>query len=344
VTLLDEGIRNASQVDLATVESAESTTNLSREYAAVRSDAAAHLLADRVIVRIVGDDRVSFLHGMCTADIKGLKPDGVTPGLFLTEHAHVIADFFAYGTADNAILIEMERAAWPRTRAHLEKFLVADDVEMEEAAELGVLDIEGPRCVEALRAIARIAETIEPWRQVTVGDLRIANLPRLGTPALTVIAESARLEVLIGDLRAKGIGEVSAQTLDLIRIEQGIARVGIDTGEKTIALEARLEPAISFSKGCYVGQETVERATAHGSLKKRLCGLRIAGTRIPVAGSAILIQGKEIGRLTSIGASPRLGTIGLAIMHHSAWPQGSQVVIADGGGETPATVSDLPLQ
>jgi len=315
------------------------------EYAAVRTSMAIRLLDDRLVVRMTGDDHVSFLHGMCSADIKGLKPNTLAPGLFLTEHAHVIADFFAYQTGDKAILLEIDRGAWPRTRAHLEKFLVADDVEMEEAEGFALLDIEGPQAIEAVKTLttAPIA-TLPPMHHLHAGDLRIANLPRYGSPAFSIIADRSRLAVLMGDLRAQGAIEVSAQTLDIIRIENGIARIGVDTTEKTIALEARLEASISFSKGCYVGQETVERATAHGKLKKRLWGLRIGGERIPHAGAAILFEGRDVGRLSSVAASPRLGVVGLGIVHHSAWSQGAAVVVVDGGGEIGATMSDLPLR
>jgi folate-binding protein YgfZ len=314
------------------------------EYAAVRSAAAMRLLNDRAVIRVSGDDRVSFLHGMCSADIKGLKADAVAMGLFLTEHAHVIADFFAYGTDENALLLEMDKMAWPRARAHLEKFLVADDVEMEQMDGVALLDLEGPAADSILKATVGIEQMPERWRQIVVDGLRVANLPRNGGPAFTIFGPQARVAALIEDLRKRGVAEASAGTTETIRIEHGIACVGVDTVEKTIALEARLEPSISFSKGCYVGQETVERATARGSLKKRLMGLRISGERVPEANAAVLLEGKEVGRLSSVASSPRLGIIGLAILHHSAWTDGASVAIADCVGQMAAKISELPMQ
>lgn len=302
------------------------------------------LLDDRVVVRVTGDDRVSFLHGMCSADIKGLKADAVAMGLFLTEHAHVIADFFAYGTDENALLLEVEQSAWPHARAHLEKFLVADDVEMEPVQGYAILDLEGPEADAILQAAIGMEKMPERWRQTVVDGLRVANLPRNGGPAFTIVGEQSRVTALMEELRKRGVAEASAGTTETVRIEHGIARVGVDTAEKTIALEARLEPAISFSKGCYVGQETVERATARGSLKKRLMGLRISSERIPEANAAVLLEGKEVGRLSSVAASPRLGIVGLAILHHSAWSDGASVTIADGAGQMAAKISELPMQ
>ncbi len=335
--LLNEGSRTAPESNPA--------DSIGREYATIKSGAAICLLDNRLIVRVTGDDRVSFLHGMCSADIKGLGPGTVRPALFLTEHAHIITDFFAYDSGDGAILIEIDRAAWPRTRAHLEKFLVADDVEFEEAHGLALLDIEGPRSFEVLKTVCGgVAEMPALLRHLAVDAFRIANLPRYGGPASTVIAQRPQLTAMMEELRAHGVSDVSAQTLEIIRIEHGIARVGVDTTEKTIALEARLEPAISFNKGCYVGQETVERATARGNLKKRMWGLRISGKRIPQVGAAILLDGREVGHLSSVAASPALGTVGLAIVHHNAWSDGARVVAVDGTGETSATISDLPLR
>jgi folate-binding protein YgfZ len=325
----------------------DAMADIAREYRALTSAAGLRLLDQRLIVRITGDDRVSFLHGMCSADIKGLKPGKVVPALFLTEHAHAIAQFFAYAASDDATLIEIDRELWRPVRDHLERFLVADDVEMDELGGLAVLDIEGPKSVEVAGRIGgKVAASLEPWRYAQ--EVRIANLPRYGQPAFTVIIEESKaaemVAQIVGQDPTDGVCQVSALALEILRIENGFARVGVDTGEKTIALEARLEPSISFSKGCYVGQETIERATARGGLRKRLYGLKIDGGRVPETGAAIMLDGKEVGRLSSAVSSPALGVIGLAILHHSAWSEGARVVISDAAGESRAIVSDLPFK
>ena len=349
-----------SQGENRAATDAFSASRLAHDYAAVSSGVGIATLDDRLIVRITGDDRITFLHGMCSADIKGLTTGTVAPALILTEHAHLIADFFAYAEAD-ALLIDIDRALWPKARAHLEKFLVADDVEFEELDVIGVLDLEGPAAARALAAIVGDAAlSLPPWRHAAAAteaaagagaqELRFANLPRSGGPAFTVLHERSRIESLREGLRVRGsaadaqpFAEITADTLDILRVEHGLARVGVDTSEKTIALEARLDYAISFNKGCYLGQETIERATARGGLRKRLFGLRITGDTLPDRGDAIMLEGKEVGRLTSVVRSPRLGVIGLSILHHSAWPGGTGVTIADAGSELAANVSELPF-
>ncbi|HVC44532.1 MAG TPA: glycine cleavage T C-terminal barrel domain-containing protein [Candidatus Binataceae bacterium] len=336
---------------------------LARDYAALTRAAGVATLADRLIVRITGDDRAPFMHGMCSNEVAGLKPGALEPALILTEHAHLIAELYLYATAD-ALLLEVDRGRWPATRAHIEKFLVADDVEIEERDDLGLIEVIGPAAGAAIASLTdSAAGALAPWRHVefdmlhgaAIDELRVANLPRIGAPAFTLIAARDRLPALVAELCARnqalGVREIgrndnyrgSSGAREIIRVENGIARVGADTTDKTIALEARLNGAISFTKGCYLGQETIERATARGGLKKRLFGLRIDGAAGPAAGSAIRLDGKEIGRLGSIVGSPRAGILGLAILHHSAWSPGTRVTIDAESGAIGAAVSELPF-
>jgi folate-binding protein YgfZ len=290
----------------------------------------------RILVRVTGDDRASFLHGMCTADVNGAKPRTILPALFLTEHAHVIADCFIWVTTD-ALILDIDAEAWTCTHAHLEKLLVADDVEFEDARDLALIDIEGPAALEATGATS-----LAPWTAIRVGAMLAGILPRYGGPAATVIVPRDSIDSIIASFLAKvpGSRRIDASMLEMIRIENGVASVGVDTTDKTIALEARLNRAISFNKGCYLGQETIERATARGGLKKRMFGLKFNTAEVPVAGSVLSLDGKEVGRVTSAVRSPRFGAIGLAILHHSAWTPGTDLKVGEGGG---AIVSELPF-
>jgi folate-binding protein YgfZ len=348
-------------------------------YRALSAGAGVRLCTERTVIRMSGDDRASFLHGMCSNDIKGLEPSGLVAVLFLTERAHLIAEAIVWATAD-ALLLEMERALWPAVRAHLERFLVADDVEFEESGDStnhdGVIQIDGPGAAAAVAAVfGEPAALPGAWRFGEFeGGALIAQVTRWGAPAFTILADRARAPEIIARLVANGGGEhesprqvwrevqdrreirevsevrelsevqeVTTDATEILRVESGTARVGVDTNAKTIALEARMEPAISFSKGCYIGQETVERATARGALKRRLMGLKIDGARIPAIDARVMLAGKEVGRLTSPLRSPRLGVLALAVLHHSAWAAGTAVAIDDAGGEIAAAVSELPF-
>jgi folate-binding protein YgfZ len=301
-----------------------------------RPSAGVLILDGRIVVRVTGDDRASFLHGMCTADVNGARPGTILPALFLTEHAHVIADAFIWVTRD-ALLLDIDAEAWTRTHAHLEKLLVADDVEFDDTTGLALIDVEGPAALDATAA-----SSLAPWTFVEDAKSLVSNLPRYGGPAATVIAPRGSSDSAIAAILAKtpGARRIDSSILETIRIENGVARVGVDTTDKTIALEARLNRAISFNKGCYLGQETIERATARGGLKKRMFGLKFNAADVPAAGSVLSLDGKEVGRVTSAALSPHFGAIGLAILHHSAWTPGAELKVGEGGV---AIVSELPF-
>ena len=309
-------------------------------YDAVINAAGVLVLDGRIVVRVVGDDRVSFFHGMCTADVKGAKSGSILPALFLTEHAHVTADAFIWVTGD-ALLLDIDSDAWTRTRAHLERLLVADDVEFENAGQLALIDVEGPAALDAACS-AEMAASLPPWRFIEAGGSLIGNLPRYGGPAVSVIASRDSIHSTTATILAKAphSRRIDSSPLETIRVENGIALIGVDTTDKTIALEARLNRAISFSKGCYLGQETIERATARGGLKKRMFGLKFSDTQVPPVGAVVSMAGMEVGRVTSAVRSPRFGAIGLAILHRSAWTPGVQLKIGEDGA---AIVTDLPF-
>jgi folate-binding protein YgfZ len=321
-------------------------------YRALKDGAGVRLCSERTVIRMSGDDRASFLHGMCSNDINGLKPGSLVGALFLNERAHLIAEGVVWATAD-ALLLEMESVLWPAVRTHLERFLVADDVEFEESADsvkYGVIEVDGPRAAAAVVAVFGEAAALPgAWRFGEAEDgVLIAQVVRWGAPAFTILAPRASAPEIVVRLAASGSGEgqiheVTIDAREIVRVESGVARVGLDTNEKTIALEARMESAISFSKGCYIGQETVERATARGALKRRLFGLRIDGARIPAPGASVTLAGKEVGYLTSPLRSPRLGMLALAVLHHSAWAPGTEVTIDDANGAMRASVSELPF-
>ena len=312
--------------------------SLAVEYAALTERAGFRLLDDRMIVRVTGDDRVSFFHGMCSADVKGAHPGDVLPALFLTEHAHVIGDFLIW-VEEEALTLETNLTSWPREKEHLEKLLVADDVEMEEFHPLSILHVEGPDAANALAA-AEIAgaQALKPWHCAKSVNALLGRVPRFGGDAFSLLGDRVVVSEIAERLAATGAMAVSEATLEVLRVEHGIAKIGLDTSERTIALEARLERSISFNKGCYLGQETIERATARGGLKKKMLGLRFEHPVAP--DSALYLDGKEIGRVTSSVMSPRLGAIGLAILHHSAWTAGTALVASD---DIKAIVSEIPF-
>src|SRR5690348_11540333 len=186
----------ASELDRAATSPSRdisSIPGLEAEYRALRLGAGIRLCAERVVIRMSGDDRATFLHGMCSNDINGLEPGGLVPVLFLTERAHLIGDANVWSTAD-ALLLETDRALWPAVRAHLERFLVADDVELEasdEAAGFGsTIQIDGPKAVAMLApAFDELTSPPAAWRFApAAGGVLVAQVTRWGAPAFTILA------------------------------------------------------------------------------------------------------------------------------------------------------------
>src|SRR5216683_2789263 len=214
---------------------------IAADYAAVTSGAGVRILQERKVVRVVGDDRASFFHGMCSADVNGAAPGAVLPALILTEHAHVIADLFIW-VMDDALLLDVEADAWSRARAHLERLLVADDVEFEEELELSIVDVEGPGASAAAREISgEMTSNEKDWshngktlgKTLGMSDVIVGRLPRYGASAISLIVrESAASEIVArivsGHPDAKQIG---GEVLEVIRVENGIALIGVDTAD-----------------------------------------------------------------------------------------------------------------
>lgn len=298
---------------------------------------------DHLMVKVVGDDRVSFLQGMLSNDIKVMTPGTIAYALALTDHAHVVGDLFVWAEAEH-LWLEADRALWPTIREHLEKFLIADDVELEECEDLRILDIlrGGPEL--ALGSLAAGHPEPPPWRFVRDSDTLYANLPRFGFAATAIVTPADRCPELKTRLMGEwpGLREIALPDLEVLRVEAGYARVGRDTGERTLALEAGLDRGISHSKGCYLGQETIERATSRGGIRKRLCGLRIEGGT-PAAPAPVMADGREVGQLTSVVNSPTLGPIGLGILTQNVWQAGTDVTVRLPQGELRARISELPF-
>ncbi|HLX38172.1 MAG TPA: glycine cleavage T C-terminal barrel domain-containing protein, partial [Candidatus Binataceae bacterium] len=207
-----------------------------------------------------------------------------------------------------------------------------------EVSAFGILHIEGPRTGDNLSSVEISgAHALKPWRCSKSVNFVLGRVPRFGADAFSLLGNREILLEVGNQLKRAGAVPVDETALEVVRVENGIARVGVDATEKTIALKANLQRSISFDKGCYLGQETIERATSRGGLKKKMYGLRFDSPVEP--GAALFLDGKEVGRVTSSVMSPRFGAIGLAILHHSAWTPGARLVTS---GNIGAIVSELP--
>jgi folate-binding protein YgfZ len=287
-----------------------------REDEAARRGAALVDASYRDLLRIAGEDHLRFLQGMVTQDVLALQVGAAAPAALCTAKGALVADGELVRRADD-VLFDLDAGSGARAKAALERFLVADDVELSDARPLwATLELFGPRARE-------LADKAGDGFAI---DMRLGALVgvRLYVPRLA-------LGSAWGALRTAGAVPVGFDAREAWRIEAGVARFGQDMDEQTLPLEANLERAISYTKGCYVGQEVVARATYRGHVNWKLGALSLGPEPLPV-GTELTRQGKRVGHLTSVARSILRGEIvALARLHRDALGPGT---VLDAGSRT----------
>jgi folate-binding protein YgfZ len=309
-------------------------------------------------MEMIGPDRHRFLNAYVTCEVKGLAAGQGAYGFFTSAQGRILADVVVLAHADR-FWLELPPGRLEPIAEHLRKYLIADRVEMRPLADVLPLTLAGPAAAAVL-AGAEIAPDFElpgePWahaRTVVAGvEVAVQRTERLGVPALTLWVPAAQVEllqerVLTGRAGAGGVEHerrpvpVGREALEVVRTEAGLPRFGQDFGPQNFPQETGATEAVSFTKGCYLGQEVVARIHYRGGVQKTLCGLVFDGPAVPVPGTALLFEGREAGTLGTAVHSPALDRpIGLAILHRRAATPGSRLELAAGGS---ADVRALPL-
>jgi folate-binding protein YgfZ len=322
------------------------------ECAAVRAGAGLFDLSFRTTLQFTGPDRTAFLHNLLSNDIAALRPGTGCYATLLTRESKVVADANVFCMEDS-IRLDLDLRVKDRARAHLEKFLVADDVEIEDRTEAETsLGVHGPRSSEILRATLAADVPAAALQHVTGtiagAPVLVARVEWTGDPGFDVtVARAEGPAVWLALLAAGaplGLRPAGMAAAEILRLEAGIPYVDVDFDESHLVLEAGLERGINFQKGCYLGQEIVERASARGHVNKRLVGLRIHGERTPARGARILKDGSETGRVTSAVFSPSLrAPIALGYVRRDAIAAGSRIDVEISGTTAVAEVVALPF-
>jgi folate-binding protein YgfZ len=319
-----------------------------REYRALRESVAAVELADYGRLRIWGADHRDFLQGMLTHDVKGLAAGQGRHALLLSDQGKVVADLVALAGAEDVSLLGVgggvENAA-----AALARYIVADDVELEPIVDERIVGIFGPGAGAAVRAIAVGEVPSEAYAHATLAvggvDLELVRVPTPGAggylcrlPATAAPAWWSRL------LDGGTVVAAGHEAFETWRIESGVPRYGLDVTADTLALEAPLEDAIAYGKGCYLGQEVVERVSARGHVNRRLSGLLCDGPSVPAAGERLFAGDREVGWVTSAAWSwSRTQPVALGYVRREHLEPGTVLALGEAAGDRRATVAALPL-
>ncbi|MBI4518144.1 MAG: GIY-YIG nuclease family protein [Deltaproteobacteria bacterium] len=313
------------------------------EWRAVRHGAGVLDARNRQLLSLIGGDRVAFLHGMITNDVKRSTAGKGVYAALLTIQGRIVSDLYVYALADRLLL---DVPAWRRqaVREALDHFIIADDVEFEETDLAPLLAIEGPDAADVLAAAAGQAPG-EPapfdHSEITIAGVsaRCVAVSQTGEPGFRLLGRPGDAAELWRRLSAAGALPVGLDALNVLRLEAGIPWHGVDMDAETLVMETGLETAISFNKGCYLGQEVVERVAARGHVNRKLCGL-VGDGEVPPPGAPLLHHDREAGHLTSAAHSPALGrVIALGYVERTSWAPGTVLR----AGRQHLTITALPF-
>lgn len=282
-----------------------------------------------------GPDRARYLNAVMTSNVRDLATGSGAIGLLLSPQGHILAEIQSYALAERILAISHAMTR-ERTFATLEKFIIMDDVALEDVTDkTGTLALTGPRAGAAIAELTGLDLCAMPaWShaEAALGGVpcRVISHPNgqnwMGQPGATLLVSREALpaawEILEREVRTRGGAPAGYEAINSIRLESGAAWFGADFDDRQIPHETGLEHShISYEKGCYTGQEIVERVRSRGHVNRRLTGLAFASPEPPPAGAALLLNGAEVGQVTSVAFSPRLGRpIGLGYLRreHSA--------------------------
>lgn len=311
-------------------------------YQALRATAGLTARTDRGLLAVTGAERLDWLQGLLTNDVKGLGPGAACYAAYLTPQGRMISDMHVVALEDRVLLDVPDRVA-QGLRDRLDGLVFAEDVQVQDVSSATVgLELHGPTAPQVIgRALIAPGDPGEP---------AVVREDRIGLPGYGVYVARAHQASITDRLVQAGATLVSQETLDVVRVEEGVPAFGADMDEDTIPLEAGIEGrAISFTKGCYVGQEVIVRVTTRGGgrVARRLVGLVFGEADGVQAGDRLVAPGEEprdIGRVTSVVWSPALGrVIGLGYLHRDFVEPGTTVAARTGDRQITAEVAKLPF-
>ncbi len=325
---------------------------LSTDYSAVRDDGAGVIdLSSRGRLLVSGSEAVMFLNGLITNDMKTLALNSWMPAVFPNVQGRLIAAVRIIHREDG-FLIDTERVSLEAVAKLLERFTLAGDFRVQDlTSETAMLSVQGQKAAEVMRqalgeTVANVAREQGATAQVeNGGNVTVIRATHTGEDGFDLFVDANEAERLRVSLIEAGAQPFSSEVAEILRIEAGIPRFGIDMDETRVVTETNLDDAVSFTKGCYIGQEIIARIKYRGHVAKKLTGVRLEQDVAVESGAKILSEDdKEIGVVTSATISPRLKqTIALVYAKYDYLAPGTKVKIISAGQELPAKVTELPF-
>ena len=275
-------------------------------YEALRESAAWIDLSGRGKIRLTGEDRARLLHAMTTNQIQALTPGQGCYTFFLSNQGRILADANVL-CEESSLLLDTEPETRERLFQHLDQFIIADDVTLEDATDsLATIAIEGPKAPGVLAGLGSpVPEVEQSWQ--AWGDRSVLRAATTGPHGWLVFVPADQKQSFIQSL--DGLPHADAEAARAVRIEHGVPRYGEEITERYLLQETGQLRAVNFSKGCYLGQEIVERVRSRGQVHRHLKAVRLEGRVAPLPGVKLTADGKELAEVVSAADSPGLNKI-----------------------------------
>jgi folate-binding protein YgfZ len=302
---------------------------MSEGYDALRHGAAWVDLSARGRIVVRGRDRARLLHNVSSNDVKKMAPGQGCYAFLLNPQGRIQADLCLFCFADH-FLIDTEPDLREKVQQHIRRYVVADQVELEDVTEsTAAIGLEGPGAAALLQEIAAAAPGAS-YAHVPWGEATVAALTETAQPGFRIYCPASGKAAIVGRLESAGARPATADDVRLVRLENGKPRYGDDIRDTTLPQETGQMHALSFTKGCYLGQEIVERIRSQGRVNRKLVRLEIAAAEPPSAGTRLSADGAEAGEITSAAYSPQHGkAIALAYVRVPRTEPGTELKAGD---------------
>jgi folate-binding protein YgfZ len=322
------------------------------EYAALREGAAVLDLSFRGRLCALGADAQGFLNGQVTNNVKDLKIGEGCYAALVSAKGKLHSDLNIY-RLENEILLDFEPGFSESVTQRLEKFIIAEDVQIiDAAADYGLLSVQGPKAGELVAhvspqfVIPTKAMAVTKVAEAAVGEIYLVSHPRLRSQGVDLFVPVAAMKEVGERLLAQGGRLCGWQALETARIEAGVPRFGADMDETNLAPEALDTRAISYSKGCYIGQEVIARIRTYGQVAKSLRGLKLGGEgkEPPLKGTKLFHGDKEVGNITSAVWSPAAeAIIALGYVRREVNQTLTKLAVRTSAGNIPTEIVEQPV-
>ncbi len=284
------------------------SSDVAADFDALLSGCGVYEMPWRTKIFLTGSDRVRWLNGIVTNNVRDLPIGRGVYAFVLNPQGRILGDLFAFNR-EKSLLVDTDISQLEKVLAIFDRYIIMDDVEVNRE-NLSAVGIKGPKAGGILAKAGFEIPDLEPlefvdlvWKGISVTVVR-GDSPKIDEYAIWAAPED--ITVLVDSLIAAGAKKVGADSLDLMRIAEGVPQYGRDIRERDLPQETNQQRALHFTKGCYIGQEIVERIRSRGNVHRTFTGFDVTGT-VPPPGTKLHVEGKEVGEITSSAILPLHG-------------------------------------